>query len=404
MKQINFSSSQIQHGSLEQFFENRLNSLVTLNLSDCQSLEDSIIDKITSNSPNITDLNLSNNLELTNTAIYFISRLGNLKCLNLNNCSKLTSRLFTILSASITTLEKLYINSCVNAMESSIFLISSHILEENIQLFLFQNKNLELFSCDKTRSSSHVMKAIKYMNYLEEGHFETTDINYKAIASLLNNKLGTPMHTFHLKNCEYIDDECVDLISSSSNESLKYLSINDCNITDGSLYSLSNYCNQILYLDISRTNITDQGIEYITQSCTKIVTLLISHSKKITSNSIQLISNLHELRELDLSHSPLIHRLEKLSQGCPYLKFLNLSHSNYINDDSILDIYEMSSLEELDLYGCLHITDLILLSINSEKFPSLKRLRLGKNKISNPGLEDYYKKNPKLFLFYSSHD
>ena len=130
-----------------------------------------------------------------------------------------------------------------------------------------------------------------------------------------------------------IQDADVDYVSRMCTN-LTSLSLVWCDITDQSLFALSQNCSQLLSLNLTNTSaITDAGVVALSQGCHQLRALDLSDCKKITDNGvIALAQGCPQLTSLYLSCCINITDagVIALAQGCPRLLSFELTASDYI--------------------------------------------------------------------------
>ena len=154
------------------------------------------------------------------------------------------------------------------------------------------------------------------------------------------------------EDVEYVARMCPNLTS---------LRLNECNITDESLFALSQNCSQLLSLNLKYSDeITDAGVVALSQGCHQLRNIDLSDCDNITDNGvIALAQGCPQLTSLyltsceDITDAAVI----ALAQGCPRLLSFELTTSEHITDASIIALAQACpKLTHVNLSCCLKIT------------------------------------------------
>lgn len=151
---------------------------------------------------------------------------------------------------------------------------------------------------------------------------------------------------------EYVARMCPNLTT---------LRLNDCDITDESLFALSQNCPQLLSLNVAYCSaITNAGVVALSQGCRQLMYLNLSDCEKITDNGvIALAQGCPQLTSLYLQCCENITDagVIALAQGCPQLLSFELTTSKHITDASIIAIAQACpKLTNINLAYCRNIT------------------------------------------------
>eukprot|EP01041_Mallomonas_annulata_P007720 gene7720-15799_t len=233
-------------------------------LSDCLSLESCSFSKLCWYKLDFVD----------DDVILSISKgCPNLKKLNIKNCPKISSKALTYLSHGCKQLNDIEIDSI-------------SISDDDIQNFSSECKNLEKISFRNCNITSNGLKYIATnCSSITDIDFSNTNITTQGFEFLLSNFLNIKSISLNPNNvtneCQY----CPNLISLTG--------IGD-DITDQSLYIISQNCHKLKLLDISNKplknedysvtdmNITDQGIRILSEGCSLLESLTISSASQLT--------------------------------------------------------------------------------------------------------------------------
>lgn len=207
--------------------------------------------------PNIKELNLSENYELTGKFLY---KFENLHTLSLNNCANLQQMYFAELCEKLKLLKELNIKRCDRLNEESYNLMVNnlHNIEKLTISTNYQAEKLSQISklnklksltiyCTQLKDDLFINLSMKDEHTLENlqifgGHL--SDKKMKSIVSIKSLKDLRIPHDYEL-NDEF-------LIGCSKLKSLQYLDISGCTqITKSGILQLFKISNTIKTLDIS---------------------------------------------------------------------------------------------------------------------------------------------------------
>ena len=160
--------------------------------------------------------------------------------------------------------------------------------------------------------------------------------------------------------CSRIQNADVDYVARMC-PNLTTLRLDGCDITNQSLFALSQNCSQLLSLTLKLTDaITDAGIVALSQGCCQLTSLDLTDCKKITDNGvIALAQGCPQLTSLYLNDCENITNagVIALAQGCPRLLSFELTASNHITDASVIALAQACrKLTNVNLAFCLNIT------------------------------------------------
>lgn len=330
---------QITNNGLVKFITNIIktnNHLRVLNLSYIPKITDRglvILGKI--DKLGLQELYLSNNSEVTDDAIKIIARNNTIKIINLSKCKKITN-------ASLLELKKLEIGifSKCKSLNNDSFLLFRNLIKLNVSncknltdmgiSLICNNSNLEeLILTNCTRITNHAFTYIKTL---------------------------TKLKTLNIDHCNAVSDDGITMITV-----IKHISLVNCNISNTSIFHLSNIS------DLESINI-------------------YGHSK-INHNAICKLSS---LKSIDASFCDICDdtikdktQLEKLLiAGCvkishmgiinfTNLVYLDLSWCNLINTQGIIKILEQNPIENLNLNWCRAVNDECMMYVKKARYISL---------------------------------
>ncbi|KAL0487445.1 F-box/LRR-repeat protein [Acrasis kona] len=378
-----------------------------LSLSDLQNrLSEAAVINYIPNMVNLTYLDVTSCYTIDDNCIQSISKIKNLKELNINKCFKISDRGMSFICDGLPKLESLMMAN-VNTN------ITSDFFDQ-----LNKMKGLKKFDTSNTRMDFEVYQNLKHLEKLIEFSCKSTRINSEGIGMLCSD-----ITRLDIMSCPNVDDSCMSIIGSMVE--LKELNISHCtNVTQVGvrdflipspqrlvLLNLSGcrsisseglallaksdkltkikklmmscthcYNNVLLAFSdpecpiqalrefvcnyaVDRYNLGDEGLIPFIKKHNKLTKLMLSGAMAITTQSIKCMSEyLTELYILNLCECTTLMNEEELVQsGDRYslssLKYLQLSQSNV--GDQLLNgwVAGHSSLVTLDISYCIKITD-----------------------------------------------
>lgn len=193
-----------------------------------------------------------------------------------------------------------------------------------------------------------------------------SEFTIKSLCNLENIEI------LDLSNCGSVTDEILDHVLNLKN--LRTLNLSNTKITDDSLMILSD-AHELSNLNISKCDdITDSGLFYL-KYYNKIEKLDISDCPFITDAGIEQLSHLDTLKTLYMkSISKLTSTSIKNLSKIKTIEILSLRDNDWVDDVALGAIINFEDLIRLDLRNCHNITDFSIKILSSLK--SLKALNL----------------------------
>ncbi|XP_059191180.1 F-box and leucine-rich repeat protein 13 isoform X2 [Centropristis striata] len=357
-------------------------NLQDLNLSECLSVTDMMVQKIVEGCTCLLYLNLSCTL-ITNKTLRELSRnCLNLQYLSLAYCYKFSDKGFIYLTTGkgCHNLIHLNLSGCTQMTVNGFRYISAGcpLLKEIV------------INDMPTLSDSCVLaliarcRCLSAISLLDAPHL--SDVSLKAIA-----EVAAKLKTFQTEGNNQLTDISWEALCSSSQDLRRLHAVECCRMTDASLKSVASLQN-LHNLDISLCDkVSDTGIQYLTEgsSCTKLRELNVSYCSHITDTSVMRIAQrLCKLYHLNLSFCVGLTdmSLEWLSgssicsldiSGCNiqdqglaaleriHLKKLFLAQCVYVTDIGIEKLCKnMRDLEHVDVSHCVALSDPAIRSIS----------------------------------------
>ncbi|KAK2645236.1 hypothetical protein Ddye_020431 [Dipteronia dyeriana] len=255
--------------------------------------------------PSLTTLSLCGACRLSDDGLRaLVSSAPALRCLNLSQCSLLTSTSFDILADSLgSVLQELYINDC-----------------QRIDAML-------------------ILPALKKLNHLE---------------------------VLSVAGIETVSDDFVGAFMSACGHNMKELVLSDCvKLTDFSLKVIAETCPGLCTLDISNLcKLTDFAIGYLANGCRAIQTLkLCRNAFSDEAIAAFLETSGESFKELSLNNLKKVAHNTALSlaKSSRNLINLDLSWCRLLTNEAVgLIVDSCSSLRMVKLFGCTQITNVFL--------------------------------------------
>lgn len=157
------------------------------------------------------------------------------------------------------------------------------------------------------------------------------------------------------------------------------LNLSGCKgITDKSLQTISDFCTGIKSLNLTRClRLTDSGLITLLEACPNIEVLYLYAVSSFTNRSYAKLSNLRELKLLDLCGAQNLTD-EGVAQGvakCKSLESLNLTWCVKVTDIGLEHIANNGlRLHLISLHGLLGVTDIGLESLSHSCAATLKTI------------------------------
>eukprot|EP01018_Ginkgo_biloba_P018152 Gb_12010 [translate_table: standard] len=165
--------------------------------------------------------------------------------------------------------------------------------------------------------------------------------------------------SLNLSGCKNIIDQSLELLASHYKE-LKYLNLTRCvKLTDNGLIVLLNNCRSIENLNLyADSSFTDKAYEKISQ-LTELRVLDVCGAQNLSDQGLLSIAKCRKLKSLNLTWCVRITdvSVKALAQNCPSLEFLSLFGILGVTDSSLemLSKFCSQTLATLDVNGCINI-------------------------------------------------
>ncbi|KAM4734834.1 F-box and leucine-rich repeat protein 13 isoform 2-T2 [Anableps anableps] len=324
-------------------------NLQELNMSECLTVSDMMIQKITEGCPCLLYLNLSFTLITNHTLKSIFRNCFSLQYLSLAHCRKFTDEGFLYLTTEKggRNLIHLDLSGCTQMTVNGFRYISAGCPSLS-QLVINDMPTLSDSCVLSLVTRCHSLSSISLL-----GCSQLSDVALKAIAETANLK------TFRIEGNNQITDVSWEALCSSC-QNLCRLHIPDClGMTDDSLSYVAILRN-LQYLDISLCiRVTDAGIKHLTDgsSVHTLHDLSISKCCLITDISVKRIARrLHKLYHLNLSYCESLTDLAMEWLSGTSIRSLDISGCNI--QDQGLAALQKTQLKKIVLAECVNITDI----------------------------------------------
>ena len=272
----------------------------------------------------------------------FINKFKNIKKIKILNTIKIPSLLFDN-----------FLNSYKNITDLSLYSMD----DNDINIITYNCKNLNkiyFHSYYLNDNSLHsICNTYENLKCLYLPHM--SNITYSSLEYLFNKY--SYLEEIDLSFNKLIDDNIIDIITLNNGINLKNIFINSC------------------------VNITDMSIFYLSQRCKDITILNLSNNINITNVSMKYISKFSKLKVLHIAKCNIDDTgLYEICVNCPLISIL------FIPDTNITDLSIKNIVSNLHLVKILNISNCIRLTNESIKL-----------------LENKYKLPTMIFIYRLSH-
>lgn len=186
------------------------------------------------------------------------------------------------------------------------------------------------------------------------------------------------------------DEETSALTFFPELKSLTCNSVSDSQLADvGKLRLLER-------LDLSQTGIGDEGVGHL-RSLRLVSTLILSGNPRITGATMQCLTSMQQLRQLDLSGTSVDDEGARQLAALQSLYELDLSAAR-VTDEGVRRLCSLKQLRCLRLHGN-DISDDALLGLAA--LPELSTLTLGSRRVTNEGLSTLARSDSIRYLMVS---
>lgn len=408
-------------------------TLFSIDLSRSRSFSNAGLSNLVTNCAGLVEINLSNGVALTDSALKVIAEAKNLEKLWLARCRSITDMGIGCVAVGCRKLKVLCLKWCVHITDMGVGLIATKckelrsldlsflpITEKCLQPIL-QLQHLEELVLEECHGIDDEGLAA-FERYCKRNSLKLLNltrcqsISHSGLSSLINGSedlqqlilsygssittdMAKCLHNF--SGLQSLKLDCCSLTTSGVRAianwraSLKELSLSKCaGVTDECVSTLVQKHNQLRKLDITCCRkITYASINSITSSCSSLVSLKMESCSLVPREAYVLIGkHCPYLEELDVTDNEIDNEGLKSVSKCSRLSVLKLGICLNINDDGLSHIANgCPKIKELDLYRSTGITDRGI-AATAEGCPVLEMINIAyNNKITDSSLKSLSK-------------
>ncbi|XP_028768948.1 F-box/LRR-repeat protein 3 isoform X2 [Neltuma alba] len=364
-----------------------------------------------------SQINLSNQTDLTDSSLEAIGEAKNLEKLWLTRCKSITDMGIGCLAVNCRKLKSIWLRGCLGVTDHGVALIAVKCKEirsldisylpitEKCLSPIFELEYLEdlvLEHCLRLdddglvslKQSCQSLKVLNLSNCPNISHIGLSALTKCAqnlekiilsyglsfttdLAKCLNDspKLQSVNLDGSLVRCSGI------MAIGYWHSSLRELSLSKCRlVTDECLSFTVQTHRDLRKLDITCCrNITDASMDHITSSCPMLTSLKLESCTLVSRDAFLLIGRCQFLKEIDVTDTDIDDEGLQSITRCSKLSFLRLGICLNVTDKGLGYIgSRCSKLTALDLYRCSEVTDLGISSI-ADGCPSLEVINIAYN-------------------------
>ncbi|XP_015259673.1 PREDICTED: LOW QUALITY PROTEIN: F-box/LRR-repeat protein 13, partial [Cyprinodon variegatus] len=349
-------------------------NLQELNMSECLTISDIMIHRISEgcgcllylnlsstlvtnlsleaifrNCPNLQYLSLAYCRRFTDEGFLYLSTgkgAPNLIHLNLSECTQMTVNGFRYISAGCPSLREIVINDMPTLSDSCVLALLTRC---------YSLSSISLLGCSHLSDVAFkaIVDAAKLKAFIIEGNNQISDVSWKVLCSHSQGLLR-----LHAADCLGMTDNSLRYVASLKN--LKYLDISlSSSVSDAGIKYLTDKAstNQLHYLSISQCClITDVSVRRIAQRYPKLYHLNLSYCERLTDAAVKWLSG-SSICSLDISGCNIQDQGLTGLQGT-LLKKVVLAECLEITDIGIEAMCKNArGLEHIDVSYCAALTD-----------------------------------------------
>ncbi|KAL9270915.1 F-box/LRR-repeat protein 3-like protein [Drosera capensis] len=378
-------------------------SLARLDLSRSRFFTDKGLMQMAVNCRNLRELDLSNGVELRDSAMAAVAEARGLEKLWLGRCKMVTDIGIGCVAVGCRKLRLLSLRWCLGVGDLGVGLIAVKCQEL---------RSLDLSYLPITNQCLPAILKLQHLEYLVlEGCFAIDD---DSLAVLKHGSKS--LKTLDMSSCQNVSHVGLSSITTGAGclqqlvlsygspvthalanslqglSKLQAVKLDGCLVTCDGLKAIGNWCESLRELSLSKCagvtdeglscvvtkhkelqklditccrKITDLAVAHITASCTSLVSLRMESCTLIPREAFILIGKrCHQLQELDLTDNEVDNEGLKSISRCTKLTSLKLGICLNISDEGLTHVgNHCSKLVELDLYRSIRITDLGILAV-----------------------------------------
>lgn len=329
------------------------------------------LSSLVSNCSNLVEIDLSNSVELRDSALAVIAEAKNLERLNLTRCKSVTDIGIGRIAVGCRKLRLISLKWCLGVGDLGVSLIAVKCKEvQSLDLSylpitekclppILNSQHLEnlvlegCFGIDDDSLSS-LKQGCKSLKTLDVSSCQ--NVSHVGI-SFLTNGTGC-LQQLNLAYGSPVTPALADTLQKLP--MLQSIKLDGCLVTCSGLKGIGNWCASLKELSLSKcSGVTDEGISSVVSKHKDLRKVDITCCQKITNVSIAHITNsCGSLTSLRMELCTLVssEAFVLIGQRCRFLEELDLT-DNEIDDEGLKSISKCSDLSSLKLGICLNITD-----------------------------------------------
>uniref|UniRef100_A0A0E0BMR6 F-box/LRR-repeat protein 15-like leucin rich repeat domain-containing protein n=1 Tax=Oryza glumipatula TaxID=40148 RepID=A0A0E0BMR6_9ORYZ len=346
--------------------------------------------------PNLTDLDLSNGLDLGDAAAAEVAKARRLQRLSLSRCKRITDMGLGCIAVGCPDLRELSLKWCIGVTHLGLDLLALKCNKLNILDLSYTMIVKKCFPAIMKLQNLQVLLLVG-CNGIDDDALTSLDQECSKSLQVTPSMSSSfemihKLQTLKLDGCQFMDDGLKSI--GKSCVSLRELSLSKCSgVTDTDLSFVVPRLKKLLKLDVTCCRkITDVSLAAITTSCPSLISLRMESCSLVSSKGLQLIGRrCTHLEELDLTDTDLDDEglkalsgcsklsslkigiclritdegLRHVSKSCPDLRDIDLYRSGAISDEGITHIAQgCPMLESINLSYCTKLTDCSLRSLS----------------------------------------
>ncbi|XP_038902182.1 F-box/LRR-repeat protein 3-like isoform X1 [Benincasa hispida] len=366
-------------------------TLRSIDLSRSRSFSNVGLSNLVTNCTGLVEINLSNGVALTDSALKVLAEAKNLEKLWLSRCKSITDMGIGCVAVGCRKLKLLCLNWCL------------HITDLGVGLIATKCKELRSLDLSFLPITEKCLPSILQLQHLEELVLEECHgIDDEGLEALKRNCKRNSLKILNLSRCQSISHSGLSSLINGSEDlqklnlsygssittdmakclhnisGLQSIKLDCCSLTTSGVKAIANWRASLQELSLSKcTGVTDECLSIIVQKHKQLRKLDITCCRKITYASINWItSSCSSLVSLKMESCSLVpsEAYVLIGERCPYLEELDVT-DNEIDNEGLKSISKCSRLSVLKLGICVNINDDGLLHIASG-CPKIKELDL----------------------------
>lgn len=348
---------------VRQFLEENGRELTALNLQGFDLTDEEFLSLIQC-CPHITSLSVTS-AKLTDRAVVQACSWSNrLTQLDLTDCCLITDESVEAICVHLTALTELNL-TCIRSLSSASVTAIAKNLKGLTKLCLRDDQIIYSVNNIDVMTILHYLPQLTYLDL--SGWADLTD---NCVTSICR---GLPdLKALILNNCNQLTQKTVDVISQirPNLEELELASVID--IPGQSFVEFFPRVTQLKNLNVEDCNLDDEVLQQLTACCQKLETLVLARVFGISSSSMQTLSRLTMLKDLDLCATQVeVNVLKQIAPNLPLLEFLDLQQHQLTGEDVRDLVQNLPHLQRLELAGCQNIRSKSLKQLKAD-FPHIE--------------------------------